>query len=913
MTASDQKIAAFAFDDFVVDLQNRQLRKAGNPLPLNSKYFNVLVFLIENRGHLVSKQYIFDQIWQDVIVTDWALSQCIKDIRKQLGDDVANPHYIKTIPKHGYAFISQVSEISEEEQITQRSSLISPRRPYKFLDYYQEQDSQIFFGREEEIEKICSKILAHRTFIIHGRSGVGKSSIVRAGLLPHLRKNGHQVFIVRSFTDPFEGMIQALLGSTTGAHSTQSQKSFSELLRLKLEKVGDHAIIFFLDQFEDFFILLGEAEREKFIQNMQVIFQDETNPLKIVFIVREDLLAEMSMLKTALPEIFHHEYRLRRLTREQAILAINEPARVVGCSLEKNLAQSILHDLGEDKEIDPPQIQIICDVLYDERDANNGITIKEYHKLGGASRILTGYLNRVLNRFQSTELQICEEILAALISSNREHLVLKTTDLYEKVGSKLNDNKKLVDDVLQELIQSRIIRARRQDGYSWIELMHDFLVPEILNRISEEERAIMEARALIERAMQNYQAHGLLIDKESLGLILPYGEQLGLNNTESEFIMRSLLQNKFEVPKWLVKRISSYHTILSEMTQHPDPDVRICTIASTQHKQRNSIENDLKNLALWDEDLQVRKTASIALVSQYGSEGIQQLLQREDNGRIVSLKRRAISLAFVRDYQKNLISLSHLPVFLALLVTSGLLWVRISRYKNDILHKSLGGAVGTATAGILVGCILGLTLALARSAPVIELISTVLVLLSLGMLAGMISGFGVSMGMATMQSISYRHSHWWTVIGAALGGTIVGGFVNILGVDTLWALLGQNLSGITGALEGFALGGGTALGTIVVKQQISNHKPWQRILGAAIGAMSMALFLTLIRGNLFSGSIDIIAHAFANSQIKLEPLASIFGEADFGKISRIILGAIEGLLFGSFLVAGMEIAGKRRI
>src|SRR5689334_2043315 len=106
--------ASFSFDDFLVDVTNRQLRREGELVPLNSKNFDVLLLLIGESGQLVEKQRIFDEIWKGVFVSDTALTQCIKDIRKQLGDDASNPRYIKTVPKHGYIFIGNVVGIGPE-------------------------------------------------------------------------------------------------------------------------------------------------------------------------------------------------------------------------------------------------------------------------------------------------------------------------------------------------------------------------------------------------------------------------------------------------------------------------------------------------------------------------------------------------------------------------------------------------------------------------------------------------------------------------------------------------------------------------------------------------------------------------------------------------------------------------------
>ena len=103
-------VSSYYFDDFFLDESNRQLSRDGNPVALNSKYLDVLVLLVSRAGQLVEKQHIFEEVWDGVFVTDAALTQCIKDIRKQLGDDASSPRYIKTVPKHGYIFIGTVIE-----------------------------------------------------------------------------------------------------------------------------------------------------------------------------------------------------------------------------------------------------------------------------------------------------------------------------------------------------------------------------------------------------------------------------------------------------------------------------------------------------------------------------------------------------------------------------------------------------------------------------------------------------------------------------------------------------------------------------------------------------------------------------------------------------------------------------------
>jgi hypothetical protein len=76
--------------------------------------------------------------------------------------------------------------------------------------------------------------------------------------------------------------------------------------------------------------------------------------------------------------------------------------------------------------------------------------------------------------------------------------------------------------------------------------------------------------------------------------------------------------------------------------------------------------------------------------------------------------------------------------------------------------------------------------------------------------------------------------------------------------------------------------------------------------------MCAGILLMVIGGNLFSGSLEIVARSFADSQIRMDPLAPLFGEVHFGQTTQIILGAIEGLMFGAGTVGGMEVLARAR-
>ena len=102
---------SYRFDQFVVDARSACLRRSDAPVPLRPQSFDVLLHLVRNRGRLVSKDELFDQVWADVVVTDNSLVQCIKEIRQALGDDLQT--MIQTVAKRGYVFTPAVVEIDD--------------------------------------------------------------------------------------------------------------------------------------------------------------------------------------------------------------------------------------------------------------------------------------------------------------------------------------------------------------------------------------------------------------------------------------------------------------------------------------------------------------------------------------------------------------------------------------------------------------------------------------------------------------------------------------------------------------------------------------------------------------------------------------------------------------------------------
>src|SRR3954454_7669480 len=105
---------SFVFEQFVLDPEDRQLRRGGDTVELNGRYFDALALLVREQGRLVSKDRFLDEVWRGIPVTDEALTQCVRTLRRQLGDDAARPRFIETVPKHGYRFIAPLDGAAPE-------------------------------------------------------------------------------------------------------------------------------------------------------------------------------------------------------------------------------------------------------------------------------------------------------------------------------------------------------------------------------------------------------------------------------------------------------------------------------------------------------------------------------------------------------------------------------------------------------------------------------------------------------------------------------------------------------------------------------------------------------------------------------------------------------------------------------
>ena len=108
---SEQNSKIYGFDNFRLDVPNRTLLRDSTPVSLQAKAFDMLVVLIENGGQLTAKDELFSRVWPDQTVEESNLTVQVSAIRRALGDNKDDPHYIITVPGHGYRFAGTLLQL----------------------------------------------------------------------------------------------------------------------------------------------------------------------------------------------------------------------------------------------------------------------------------------------------------------------------------------------------------------------------------------------------------------------------------------------------------------------------------------------------------------------------------------------------------------------------------------------------------------------------------------------------------------------------------------------------------------------------------------------------------------------------------------------------------------------------------
>ena len=338
-------------------------------------------------------------------------------------------------------------------------------------------------------------------------------------------------------------------------------------------------LVVFLDQFEEFFLRLGDPVRRRFWAEAAA-FREQAAAgaaaaepeVRFVFSLQEDFLPPLDEARALIPTLLGDSYRLVNLSDDKASTAITEPAARAGLHLAPDCVQQMLDDLREEGVIAPPQLQIVCDRLYRDCLANPeqvakgatpvlarlAITLADYRRLGEAKGILADYVDYALAQLpDAASREAAWALLKVMVTSQQTKAALAWPEIVAELaqwdGLAAGDAPALerAHVVLAHLVRLRLVREFERGGVALYELAHDHVAGKIAASISAEEMAAKAARELLRREVDSWKRHGLLISPEALRLIHEQGESLRtLRSEELELLFRSALKHSLEVVYW---------------------------------------------------------------------------------------------------------------------------------------------------------------------------------------------------------------------------------------------------------------------------------------------------------------------------------------------------------------------------
>jgi hypothetical protein len=355
--------------------------------------------------------------------------------------------------------------------------------PYKFLAYYEYEDKDIFFGRDTEIEVLLSDIISVRLILLFAKTGSGKTSLIKAGVMPRLEELGYQPLYVRVEQDPLTSVReeltrQQLLPEELQSATLEAQLRYAVTALKKAdaattEKPGPAApeqpddapkkpIVLFFDQFEEFFIYVAEgARRREFITSVAQLYHDRGSAVHFVFSFREEFFVEMGAFRDQIPSIFHNDsnLRLKWFAPEQARDALVEPALKYDTQVEPQLVAAVVADLAEAHGIEPARLQIVCDTLWREKEKGrkDALLLSDYERLGRAQGILERRLVEDLDgNLDDDQLRLFERMLPELRTrlGARTEYTLRHGQVFNEVLKPLKRGRTF-DDLLQSLEAGR--------------------------------------------------------------------------------------------------------------------------------------------------------------------------------------------------------------------------------------------------------------------------------------------------------------------------------------------------------------------------------------------------------------------------------------------------------------------------
>ncbi|HWO23037.1 MAG TPA: protein kinase [Kofleriaceae bacterium] len=363
--------------------------------------------------------------------------------------------------------------------------------PYAGLSSFQESDAAKFFGRNREIAAMMTRIRDQPLMAVVGSSGVGKSSFVRAGLVPALKRSGEvwETLVIRPGRKPLDALasvLQPMVATAANlADDLEEQKKLVDKLRQEPGYLGNmlrararrdnRRLLLFVDQFEELYTQIPDAaERAAFTACLSAVADDATSPLRVVLSIRADFLDRVAEDPQFIGELTQGLFFLGPPSRDGLREAITLPAEMAGFKFEH---PATIEDMLDHLETTPgalPLLQFAAAKLWESRDrARRILTHQSYAAMGGVAGALASHADRVINDIGVQRAQLARAILLRLVTAERTRAIVPLTELRE-LSREVGEVQQLID----QMVDARLLVVQTLEGAkgSTVEIVHESLV-----------------------------------------------------------------------------------------------------------------------------------------------------------------------------------------------------------------------------------------------------------------------------------------------------------------------------------------------------------------------------------------------------------------------------------------------------
>ena len=411
-----------------------------------------------------------------------------------------------------------------------------PESPYRHLNWFTHNDAEVFFGRGHQIRELYDRLTAPRTapiMLFYGQSGVGKSSILDAGLIPRLQRD----YEVRYLRRTQSGLLETL----RSAFSPDDSDTPVETAWRQTEERAGKPLIVFLDQVEELYTHPSTEcpdELDLLLRALQATFNNpNTRPKgKLVLGFRKEWLAE---LETQLIEyeVPRSKVFLEPLDRRGIIEVVQGPARSerlrghYGLNVEDDLAEIIADDLLEDRDSAiAPTLQILLTKLWTKAAEENyehpRFSQNLYLDLKRDGILLRDFLNQQIAAFRERYPEAVDSgMLLDIVAMHTTALGTAGQCNLEQLQQQYAHLGATLPDLLQQCQSLHLLTvaaSTQKDGDKTTRLAHDTLAPLVRERFDESDKPGQRARRILDNRSVDWAGEqvGTPLDAADLALVL---------------------------------------------------------------------------------------------------------------------------------------------------------------------------------------------------------------------------------------------------------------------------------------------------------------------------------------------------------------------------------------------------------